>query len=772
VLVVGSSSGRLGSWDGSAWKNSDGSGTGTGPYSVAALGTAAVWASIPYNGVVIIVGGVSAVNTVSASGAIGQFYVISGSPQANLLTGMAGASYLYLYRYENGLYLVSLVNNSLNKIYILDNATKIGTANFGRYCWPQIKNGLTRHIVSETPRISTTNLRVLSTIGYTDFAAFSAVQVYVDDGSAPVTIRNSQIGWNYADAVFSPVTATNFFNYYGPPPVKTGSSFYTVAQGNTNTMISGNSKLTNGMDVPSSLPFEIRCSIISAGGNPGDQSYLSAAILDGGTPDTLGVLLSGVGEFDPAYQPQIVQDNKILYFFKGSWTVLRIGTAVTDRVQKITSRLYKFNTLSPYNVWDSLNNTLELGSMDYNGKMQFASTAAPAATSKKVVSMISGAFSNSVDTGDKLVQIPTPSSSNLQVFGYRIPLTTSILSNYKVDTFVDDTYSFSTYSDGSELVLADPANPIYISDTRVPVPIGVEYFEGVVINGSVTVFLADEYDGYEIGNDTPGAYVPFQLFGQTYLFDGLTIYQANFDGQLLASLDKLCDAFGMQYIASSPTETYFISSFDNSLYTFTGGRNLSKSKAFTTLDRISKGVFSTIDNTLLLDGTDHLIWARDGMVTQDAKKASQTALKFYSTSKGIIIANDVDSWQYTYYPQSGSLPVPLTFQVAYFGQTANQVSILKEFVMTIYNERRDVVHVFVTEKSKDQDEQYENTVQYVVTAADYDARGYTHLRIQPQYQRSLGSSLEIAIAEKTTVLGVSIEWEDSNTAAIAASKSR
>jgi hypothetical protein len=257
-----------------------------------------------------------------------------------------------------------------------------------------------------------------------------------------------------------------------------------------------------------------------------------------------------------------------------------------------------------------------------------------------------------------------------------------------------------------------------------------------------------------------------------YLFDGLAIYIANIQNNVLQSTDKICEAYGMTYIAVTPAEAFFLSDFDNSLYSFNGGRTLVKTKAFTTLDVIDSGVWSTVDGTMLLNGTNSFIWVRDGICTKIAKKPTQTNLKFYTTQNGIIIANDNYSWQYTYYPQAGSLPLPLTFQTAYFGQENNQLSVLKRWIITIYNTRKDVLHITTTEKSKDQDCQYSHQSQFILTNADYDALGYAHIRVTPKHPRALGSSIIIHIAELAAVLDVTAEWEDSATAAISAGKSR
>jgi hypothetical protein len=765
------------SYDGTNWKYYNGGGTGTGHYISSFLGFVSVFTSAIYNSIIVIAGSVSptsaqAVNSFVSLNSIYPFYTNGTTPVSNLLTGQTTSSYLYVYRYENGEYLVNLVNNNLNRMWILNNSTLAITQNNGRYCWPQVSGGKTRHIVTETPRFTGANMIVFSLVGYTDFVTYSGTQVVQTNGLVLSSISKSAIGWNYADATFKQtLSATNVYNYYGPVPQRQSAAFYTIYQGNTDTLITGNSKLTNGAGVVPVVPFEFRANLIAARNNPGNQSFLSVAILDNSASDALGTIITGLGEFDDTYQPQIVNDDTIMYLYNGGWSVVKIGLTVTERIQRIDSRLYKINTIAPYNIVDSQSKRLELGSIDYNGKMIYASTAAPAG-STPVVSNIVAKYCNSIDAGDRDVQIPSPGTASISVFGYRIPIINSILSDYKVDTYINDLYSFSTYTDGSELVLSDPASPIYVSDSRIPVPIGVIYKQGVVINGQITIFLDKNYDGYVVGNDTSGTYEPFVLFGQTYLFDGLSIYQATFSGNLLSSLDKICDAYGMQYIAISPIEAYFLSNFDNSMYSFTGGRNLSKTKAFTSLNAIASGTYSTLDGSLLFDSTGHLIWVRDGLASQNAKKPTQTDLRLFTTSDGIILANDYGAWQYTYYPQAGSTVVPLSFQTAYFGMTANQKSILKSWVVTIYNDRRDVVRILTTERAIDQDDQYEHSATFTLTAKDFDSRGYAIIRVQPKYQRSLGSSLQIDCAEKIVVLEISSEFEDSNTAVMAANKSR
>jgi hypothetical protein len=203
----------------------------------------------------------------------------------------------------------------------------------------------------------------------------------------------------------------------------------------------------------------------------------------------------------------------------------------------------------------------------------------------------------------------------------------------------------------------------------------------------------------------------------------------------------------------------------------------------TALPNIIKGVYSTKEATLLLDTVDTLIWVRDSIITKQEKtdiQKSSSNLSFYTTQDGIILSgnylnsgiNSNAKWQYTYNPISGSLPVPLTMQTAYFGQTANQKSNIKEFVIVLYSQTKSPITVELTERSKDQDAHYENVTKIPLIKKDWDSRGYAQVRVQPKYQKSLGTSLQIDITEKVTILDVSIVWDDNASATIAQNKSR
>ena len=772
-LVVGGVGGRLASYDGTNWKNYDATGTGTGPYSNAVIiGANDITTMTPYGTILAVSGGNSTVNTLSATGGYSPFYTSGGTTVTNLLDGFNSVGYLYVYRYENGLYLVNLVGNTIGKSYTLNDATKAIEIIKCRYAIPQVSNGVTRHIVStsDTPTLhiyDATNILCAGLVGYTDFTTYSGTVVYP---VAKYTLGNgyvlqSQAGFGYNDFTFrNNVSATNVFNYVSQFTASM-PGLYQVIQSNSDTLINAYGKITNNLALPPSVPFEIRVGLIN-----GVQSYLSCALLDGIQQDTLGVLITNVGDFSDSYQPMTINDSTILYQANGSFIITRMGENIAEYIQKIDTGIYKINSISPLNIIDTNTETLELGSMDYNNRMLFQSTAAPSSPASKFASFIQGRYSNSIDTGDKLVTIGSPTASNVSIVGYRVPVVSTSTQSYAVDTYFDDIYAFSTINDGSELVSPDKENTVYVSSTVIPLAIGVTYNNGTATLFNSTTFLKPMYDGSVIGNDIQGTYTTFLLFGQLYLFDGLKIYLANVDQVtgVFNSKTALCLATGLQYIASSPTEIAFLSTFDNSIYIFNGGRNLVKSKRFNSMPDIINGEYDILDNSLCLNTTTAFIYIRDSLATLNDKKASQSTVKLYSTTSGLIIGNNTGKWQYTYNKLGvSSTVVPLDLQTGYYGTEDGQKSILQSFVVTIYSDTRERATVNLTNYTVDADNDYEQNQYFNVKPEDYNSGGYLRLRLIPKNKRCLGSSLRVKTNNKVLIVSLLAEIDNGEKAVVA-----
>jgi hypothetical protein len=413
---------------------------------------------------------------------------------------------------------------------------------------------------------------------------------------------------------------------------------------------------------------------------------------------------------------------------------------------------------------------LHVGSSDYHGQMIFESTAAPATTATNVASVLAGTitgdplaeniYSNSIDVGDKLCYITSPTAANISVVGYRIPYGWQSIQEM-ISTYIADTYAFSTANDGSELVLTDPNNPVYVPDTRLPVAIGLQYFNGTVTNGQQTIFLSPNYDGYELGNEAKGLYVAFQLYGTVYLYDGVTIYQATLTNGIYGGKVEIAPAVGMSFISSTPTQAYFLSPFDNSVYVFNGGRALTKFQRLTQMPAILKGMYSTRDNTLLLETETSFIWVRDDIVTTNLKSAAQTSLVLYDTTQGLRIGNNVSNWRYTYLPYSGaSTIVPLVWQSSYFGAENLNKANVKQIMATIYSPLRETQTIGVEVSGFDERQRYSQKKTWPITVADYSTSGYVRVKIAPVTQKTLGQSVTLTIPKKSVITDVMFEYDE------------
>jgi hypothetical protein len=245
----------------------------------------------------------------------------------------------------------------------------------------------------------------------------------------------------------------------------------------------------------------------------------------------------------------------------------------------------------------------------------------------------------------------------------------------------------------------------------------------------------------------------------------------------------------MTFVGISPTEAYFLSAFDNSLYTFDGGRALKKAKRLNDIrntsggiEIITDGVYNVRDNTLLMQTTNNFIWIRDGVVTETFKKATQTSITLYDTTQGIRIANNTLMWSYSYKTlgtttTSGgtatSAIVPLTWQSAYHSARGNELSVAMNWIVTLYSpEGRISAGVTLRCHSFDQDGYEAQRADFTIAPMDWDALQFVRLRIQPKKGKALASSVQVDYAQHLVITDVTVLYGDEAQAPIAAARSK
>lgn len=483
------------------------------------------------------------------------------------------------------------------------------------------------------------------------------------------------------------------------------------------------------------------------------------------------------------------------------------------QVQRVSEAAYKLNTIDPLNIVNIRTGLIEPGSVDYHGQMSFYYTGTQAAISYRVAAQMVSVFSNSIDAGDKVIDcdlaVSTPSSV-IDPIGVRLVGNTT----YAIDVYASATsaplgipyYSFSIKESGTELVDPVKLGTPYQQTLVLPVPMGYRYKEFSVYARSSTIFYNTTnpisignigqgtsvgYDGYTLGNDIPGTYVPFYLFGNRYIQDLTYIYLVQFNNEIYQGKDRIASSIGMKYVGSSPTLVYFLSDFDNSIYTFDGNRSLEKRKRFSQADRIINGLYSTKDNTMVLNGTDSFIWIRDEVVTINPKKFNQlpetavnqnfSDITIFETRDGLILMNEFYFWAYTYnqlsYNEEYTL-VPLKWRSAHFGIQKNQKSILSEYVLTILNvDTTKKVSLALTLFNKDESDHYWTQKRNITLwPRDFNSEGYASIRMKPEQYKTVATSIQLEQIgndiPKIVLLDVGAELQNDTNAVISARKTR
>jgi len=626
-------------------------------------------------------------------------------------------------------------------------------------------------------------------VGYNQTGTYTATPTYYGIALAAVTISTTINGTayppisgpGYSEGFYTRSdTGTNIYYYQAPIMQHNPGAWFDNSQSQTPTFANGYGRLSdfNG----NALGYT--CSLRSVMVN-GQPSLISAGILgNDASYDCLGVPITNVGEFDETFMPHVVDNGSsqvaVIYRYNGVLFFFTIGTAANpNALQQVSDNLYTVNCLSPANAIDIALKSLTLGVNDYNGRILLRSSGGILAQALQIVGLMQGLHANSIDFGVKIITQTFATTSSI-VPGIELPsFIDRAISDFGVNIYLQQAVGgneiYLTTYDAFNVVAVNGnlANSTYLQDTRDPIAMGYTYFgSGHVAQSEVETFFTGvtvsgvtdvdfDYLGYMIGNDVTGQFQGFQLYGQTYLFDGNSIWIANFSFATFQGKGNapLANAAGMQFIAVSPLEAFFLSGYDNSLYSFNGGRSLDKQVRMNDLDLVTDGVYSTRDDALLLNGTNSLIWVNDKIFTAQPKKTDQAGiLGLYDTTGGIVISNNTTSWNYSFFAQAGATVVPLTWQSPYFTITENRLGTITAFFITLYSKAQAAISVDITVDGFDQGATWHEDHYFTINPGDWDSMGFWRSgRVVPEHTLNFGVSVGIQTTGYVTINRAEIE---------------
>jgi hypothetical protein len=591
------------------------------------------------------------------------------------------------------------------------------------YAHMQCKNGYNRIIATGNSVTGTASNQFCMSFGYQTFTS-----TYTSAPSSNTTIASPNLStkqpcssYAYVDATLVNGTAmSTYWTHYADPNSGIGTSessgMFFGRSGGVSNQIQGYGRLSwsSESDYGSKNPFEFRLNMCAGTAATATPQFLSVgcpySITSGYSyggnqlPEaTMGVPISTFGEIDISFGPQLNPDwSTIMWRYAGIYYFASISTSPIRPIQKITSNLYKINTISGMSVLNVSQKKLTLGSNDYHsGGYVFPNGSFTGFGSSAWYSMNiqwiagSSASANSIDLGGSFFSYdgstaigamapvgsflhPAHDSSNTEysVCGY---MGTGVSANNLLTVWGSSQYnnplkSSVTLTTGpSDKIYNQYAVATYISNTSlVPIPVGTRYqgytlgtnslatsqaFQKTYItSGYQGTTLTSEWDGYIIGNELQINSIGFVLFSQPYIFDGKSIFKLVVNnGGVSVPITSLCRGDGLIYLTTSFQYAFFYSQFDNSIWAFDGGYSLSKFKRLDGMGAIQNGSFNAFNNTLTIITSTFIVQYVDGVWSAIPRSSlmipdgSESNMRIYDTINGNVFGNSVNWWRYAYY---------------------------------------------------------------------------------------------------------------------------
>lgn len=698
------------------------------------------------------------------------------------------------------------------------------TNNAATYSWAvmQSRKGYNRVIASgqyNTNPATTANL--INFLGYFDFTASytgSTIPSNSVTNTLDLTAQPAASTYAYVDLVH-----TDYHHYYSGYDSPGSLTTLFTDTPNSSGSLNGYGRLSfaNTTDFGGKNPFEFRLNVFKNYGTGSTTYPESPQFVSVGSPYgkdgkcAIGVPLSAVGEFDPSFGPQIGANwDTVCWRWNQVYYIAKISTSPNKPIQKITSNLYKINSISPINVVNVASKSLVLGSNDYTSSfiMTGGTLSGTSFGSANIAwNNQSQTAANSIDLGGvAFFNTGSPTPAPLSAF---IPTIHQGSAYYFVNFYSGTAATPATITlnsvwraDGQAVtgtsLLTGFQNQLsalgttYIANTAlVPLPLGVRY-QGYTIgtNSSATssafgetyltagyqgTTLTSEWDGYILGNQLAMNSVSFALFNVPYLFDGKYIYRLTINnGGVQVPLTTMARADGLVYMTTSSNVAFFFDPFDNSIWAFDGGATLSKIKRLDGFGAIQNGNFSPYENTLLVNTENSLVTMRDGIWSAIPKSALMTpdglesSMRLYDTTVGTVFGNSFNWWRYQYYnPDATGVTTPITgftqtvstvglnIQTGFIGPNTNRRMVLNAVVFEVYNSARTQTDLNVTIYGYDQDGSYTQQIQKIsVPPSKWVLGGMYRHRVQPKNDRILAASFQLQCSTPVRLYGLSYHW--------------
>ena len=236
----------------------------------------------------------------------------------------------------------------------------------------------------------------------------------------------------------------------------------------------------------------------------------------------------------------------------------------------------------------------------------------------------------------------------------------------------------------------------------------------------------------------------FSLQGQQYTVDANNIYAVSFANGIVQSVQTVCYKKNLQFLGTLPSQAIFWSSFNKTLYSFTGDRLISKMFEASDIGKIkyvgqnpsSLSLWICTDKgAYVLSDTDTY---RLNYICEEVVFIEDRALIITSNDEGKQV-HQISLWDIG----NGGEMVPVKLKTAYFGLGAEQKSVMDCWYIRLFDENRVEGEVKVKVNTITDITRHSEEKTFKINPSDYDENSIVYLRYQPKYQECTAMQLEL-----------------------------
>lgn len=489
----------------------------------------------------------------------------------------------------------------------------------------------------------------------------------------------------------------------------------------------------------------------------------------------LGTLISSWTNIDIEYY--CVTDTGITYVDNlGKVHVITVRDfAEINKLQCLINRYIVFNAIG-LNCYDILSGTWSRIGMDWNNRFiinepeesdtKYYMTSAIFRTTDNTPSL------SMIFNADYINKVSIPSITPqfaediiIQMYGAE-NVGSEVL--YR-GSYVFDNDEWSTYTDSNYVGMAAEAQ----ADLNLLIPTNlftqyeVSYLNdiyAVMFNGFVPLYKS--YNNisiikfnYYIGSVTSDLYLDalFILQGQYYRLSNKIIYAYSYSGGVLVDTQEICNVGSLVFIGASPSEAFFWSYANRTLYRFTGARNVESVVCADSITTIYATLYDTTTSSLFMS-------TNIGLVVYNSFgnyiiEHTGVVVELLSTKLGIVFRDENNNLYGLYYNAvDGEEVIPVTLETSFYGSSSVQNVINDTLYLKIFN--KDNISKGIIKFGGYIQQNYGETKEIVSKTVEVTSEQFDKitknllLRYQPDKQRGIGISWKIESDFPISFIGI------------------